>query len=111
MSKRVLKDRTIKALKAAPPGERYEVSDAVVPGLVVRVTDKGTKTFALVARYPGSPNPTRRALGGYGELELAEAREKARRWLALIEKGIDPQIEVERKRLAEMRKQADTFAA
>ena len=77
MAKRTLNDRTLKALKPAKPGQRYEVGDAQMAGLVIRVTDKGTKTFALVARYPGSSNPTRRALGEYGPLGLAEAREKA----------------------------------
>jgi len=111
MARRALNDRTLKALKPAKPGQRYEVGDAAMPGLVVRVTERGTKTFALVARYPGSHNPTRRALGEYGAIGLAEAREKARHWLALIAKGTDPHIEVERQRLAEQRKQADTFAA
>ena len=45
--KRALTDRGIKALKAAKPGQRYETMDAIVPGLGVRVTDKGTKTFVL----------------------------------------------------------------
>jgi hypothetical protein len=63
MAKRVLTDRTIKALKPAKPGQRFEVADAGMPGMVLRVTDRGTKTFALVARYPGSNNPTRKALG------------------------------------------------
>ena len=111
MAKRALNDRTIKALKPAKAGQRDEIADAGMPGMVLRVTDKGTKTFALVARYPGSDNPTRRALGEYPALGLAEARDKARRWLALIDKGIDPKIEAERERVAELRKNADTFAA
>jgi integrase len=111
MAKQTFKsDRTLRALKPKP-GQRYEIHDVMTPGLVVRVTDKGTKTFALVARYPGSHNPTRRALGEYGAIDLANARTKAKEWIALIEKGIDPQREVERDRLAEHRKQADTFDA
>jgi integrase len=111
MTKRILNDRTLKALKPAKPGQRYEVRDAQMAGLIVRVTDRGTKTFALIARYPGSSNPTRRALGEYGPLSLAEAREKARQWHVLIARGIDPAIEAERERLAEQRKRAHTFAA
>ena len=108
-ARKVLNDRTLKALKPAKPGERYDVRDAATPGLLVRVTDKGTRTFALVARYPGSGNPTRRALGEYGALGLAEARAKAREWLKLIERGIDPRVEAERERVTELRKQSDTF--
>jgi integrase len=114
MPKRVLNDRTLKArkaLKAASAGKRYEVMDAIVPGLGVRVTERGTKTFILVTRYPGSKNPTRRALGKYGKLSLDEARTKARHWHELIAAGIDPHVEVERQRQAEQRKRAGTFAA
>lgn len=111
MQKRTLNDRVLRALKAAKPGQRYEVMDTVVPGFGIRVTDKGTKTFILVARYPGSANPTRRALGEHGANGLAEAREKARKWIGLIERGIDPAAELERQRLAEQRKRAGTFAA
>jgi integrase len=111
MAKRTLKDRTIKTLKAAQPGQRYDVMDALTPGLGVRVTDKGKRTFVLVTRYPGSKNPTRRALGEYGALSLEQARTKARDWHELIRQGRDPQGEEERRRLAEQRKRANTFAA
>jgi len=111
MTKRTLNDRIIKALKPAKPGKRVEVFDALVPGLSVRVTDKGAKTFMLVTRYPGSSNPARRALGAYGEITLEQARNRAREWLQLVQRGIDPAAEVERQRLAEQRKRADKFAA
>ena len=58
---------------------------------------------------PRQQNPTRRTIAEVGAIGLAEAREKARQWIALIGKGVDPAIEVERQRLAEQRKQADTF--
>jgi Arm DNA-binding domain len=64
-----------------------------------------------MARYPGGRNPTRRALGVYGELSLEQAREKARDWLELIRKGIDPAIAEEEARQAELRQRANTFAA
>jgi len=47
MQKRVLNDAYIRALKPAAPGTRYAFSDILVPGLRVRVTDQGTKTFIL----------------------------------------------------------------
>jgi integrase len=111
MPKRTLNDRIVRSLKAAPAGKRYEVMDTVVPGLGVRLTDKGAKTFILIARYPGSENPTRRALGEYGELTLEQARVRARDWHTLIGRGIDPREQVERQRLTEQRKRANTFAA
>jgi hypothetical protein len=68
MAKKRLTDRTLKALK--PTGKRYDVMDADVPGFGVRLTERGQRTFILVARYPGSPNPTRRAIGEYPAVSL-----------------------------------------
>jgi len=69
-----LTDRALKALRPADAGSRYEVMDSDVRGLGLRVSDKGKRTFILIARYPGSKNPVRRALGEYPMMELAEAR-------------------------------------
>jgi integrase len=104
-----LSDRKLKALKPAKSGERYELMDTDVSGFGVRITDKGKLTFILLARYPGSTNPTRRALGEYPTDSLSDAREKAREWRKWIDKGKDPKDEEERLRLAELRKKADTF--
>jgi integrase len=106
-----LTDRTIKALKPAAPGKRVERWDAIVSGLGIRVTDTGAKSFVLNARFPGSPNSARRALGGYGELTLEQARNKARSWLELLGRGIDPRDEIEERKRAEQRKRAGTFAS
>lgn len=111
MPKENLTDRRLQALKKAPSGTRYEIADGIAPGLAVRVTDKGTKTFVLVARFPGSKNPTRRAVGEYGVISLDEARKKARDWHDLIRRGIDPKDEEERVRAEQARKRENTFAA
>jgi integrase len=65
----------------------------------------------LVARYPGSRNPTRRAMGVYGALTLDGARQKARDWLDLIQRGRDPKDEEERQRASEQRRRSNNFAA
>ncbi|BAI96746.1 integrase [Sphingobium sp. TA15] len=105
-------------LPPADPGRLYEIADALVPGLRVRVADsevaagrfKGKAsiiTFVLVARFPPSLNPTRRALGRYsrdgGPLTLQAARDKAREWKGKIAEGIDP--------AAELRQQQDAQEA
>jgi integrase len=109
-----LTDRTLKGLKAANPGTRYEVLDAMQPALAVRVTSNGAVTFVLRSRFPGSPHFTRKALGSYPKLGLADAREKARAWLRLIGEGKDPQreaaAEADRGRQAELLKKKHTFA-
>ena len=110
--RRNLTDRFIKSVKPAPTGERRDYADAIMPGLALRVTDRGHKSFVLVARYPLRPlNPTRRALGDYGALSLDGARTKAGEWLKLIAKGIDPRIEDARQKAAQQRRQANSWAA
>jgi hypothetical protein len=81
-----------------------------VPGLSLRVTDRGHKSFILAARYPMHPkNPTRRAFGMVGSLTVNTACDKARRWLDLISKEIDPKTEEERLQAEAKRRQDATF--
>jgi len=120
MAKKVLTDRTLKALKPAPKGKRHEILDAVVPGLAVRVTDRADAkgkaaqiSFILIARFPGSSkgHPTRRKIGDYGAITLEGARDTARAWLELIRRGIDPREQERRAREAEAVKRENTFGA
>jgi integrase len=106
MAKRNLTDRLLKSLK--PKATRYDVMDSVVPGLGIRVSDN-RRTFILIARFPGSNNPTRRTLGEYDVTSLEEAREKAREWRKLIKKKIDPSAEEQRKRENSFRAVAEQF--
>jgi integrase len=89
LPKRPLTDRGITALKPAK-GAYHLAWDALVPGLAVRVTATGAKSFVLVTRFPGSANPTARALGKVGAITLGDARTKGREWLAQIAAGTDP---------------------
>jgi integrase len=98
-------------LRPARDGKPYDIRDAVVPGLRVRVMGTGQISFVVLARFPGSPHPTRRALGLYGQTTIAAAREKARQWFSLIGKGVDPVVQEERQRQAELRQQRTTFLA
>jgi integrase len=112
MPKKTLTDRALKALKPAAAGKLYDVMDSIVPGFGVRLSGSGRRTFVLVTRFPRNPkHPTRRALGEYGELTLENARGKARDWLDLIRKGIDPKEHEEQRQLAEQRKRENSFSA
>jgi integrase len=94
-----------------------------VAGLRLRVTSGGAKTWVLLARFPGGKrngkhNPTRRAIGSWPAVTLAEARETASSWNILITKGIDPktqseveQAEREKKALDQARLRDNTFAS
>lgn len=108
MTKRNLTDRALKALK--PADVAYDVMDSVVPGFGIRV-GKEARTFILIARYPSNPkHPARRAIGKYGAIDLAGARQRARDWLELIRQGKDPQQEQADQRDGEARQRANTFA-
>jgi integrase len=112
VSRQILTDRFIKSRKKAATGKRNDYHDALVPGLALRVTDRGHKSFVLLTRYPSSPeHPTRRSLGDVGAITLEQARQKARGWIELIGRGIDPRIEEARQRAAAQRRQLNSFAA
>ncbi len=99
------------ALLPAPTGTRYEINDPGLAKFGVRVNDRGPGTYILVTRFPGHKQPARREIAKVGEVSLAEARETARQWIALIKRSVDPKHEVERQKQAELRKQAVTFAS
>ena len=109
MSRVQLTDQKVQSLK--PRERRYDVLDALVPGLLVHVTPKGSKSLMLKTRYPGAKHPTRRAICEVGRMSLEQARDQAREWLRLVCSGADPAIE-----LAEQQRRAReddqlTFAA
>lgn len=70
-----------------PAEKRYEVSD-IVPGLVLRVTPNGTKTY--VVRYRFGAKICRLTIGRADDVSLSEARDMAREALKSVRSGINP---------------------
>jgi integrase len=110
-----LTDRSLKALRPAPDGQRAVVWDALVPGMAVRVSGKGKRSFYAVKRRTGQPQPSWVLLGAYPIMTLAEARAKAREALLALAEGHDPACQAEAERRAreeaERRREASTFGA
>ena len=102
-----LTDRAIETAKPANLHSRYEIWDAIVPALALRVTDKGAKSFNVVHRVAGKLR--RWTIGKHPALSLVDARKKARAMLDDIARGVDPDITAERERIAELRRQGGTF--
>jgi hypothetical protein len=112
-------DRLLRGLKAAPAGTRTVIWDSVVPGLCVRVTDKGAASFSIMRRCRGKlirrligvgwhvPFPAGQPL----PYSLADARKIGREMLHDIAKGIDPKVQREAQEAAEAKASADTFAS
>src|SRR3974390_1837171 len=104
-----LTDTAINGLKTPSKGRHTRLMDTVVTNFGVAITEKGSKSYFLVARFPGgSPHATRRKLGTVGSLTLADARDRARRWNALIALGKDPVRAEDREREAHMEKNRAT---
>lgn len=105
----VLTDRRLKALKAAPEGERYMVWDGQQPHLAMRVTENGTRTFIVYKRANGRLVGI--TIGKYPAVPLATARKRAREILDTLAEGKHPrEIEKEKQR-EEARRRRDTFAS
>jgi hypothetical protein len=69
-------------------GKRYEVFDAIVPGLAIRVSASGRKTFTLYYRH--HRRMRRAGLGRYPDVLLEEARKIATQHRGRIFDGADP---------------------
>jgi integrase len=82
-----LTDKSVAALK--PNDRRYEVHDLHCPGLSVRVSTEGRKTFTVKYRY-GSKQK-RQTIGVYPRYGLAEARARAGAAMRQVDDGVDPQ--------------------
>lgn len=85
----------------APPSGRMEIEDTYCPGLLLRVTPRGVKTFSVIYRVPGEggvnasgrllAGPQHRiTLGPTPPLSLSAARERAREHLRAASEGRDP---------------------
>ncbi len=89
---KMLTDKDVRAAKAAP-GQRLELWDARSPGLCLRVTDKGSKTWVVRYRTRDGRQP-RFTLGpagsASGDLSLVEARDRASNVRRLAREGGDP---------------------
>jgi len=86
---------------AAPPSGRMEIEDEVCPGLLLRVTPRGVKSFSVIYKVPGEGGTNakgrlvvgsqhRITLGSTPPLELTEARAQARKIIQTATEGRDP---------------------
>jgi len=100
-----LTDRGVAAIKAT--AERQQISDDLAPGLQLIVQTSGRKSWAI--RYRVAGKMRRLTLGGYPVIGLSEARDKARRALADVQAGRDPQGEKEQAKADSVAAVVDEF--
>ena len=94
----------------APATGRVDCFDTVLPGFMLRVTDKGSKSWSVVYRMPGNPKLRRYTIGSYPAFSLVEARTAAREALQMVATGTDPAAEKARQRRRIEPERPDTFA-
>ena len=104
-----LTDQAVARIKP-PKAGKIELPDGLIPGMQLRVTDRGIKTFALRYRRIVDGKPRRLTLGTYPALSLAEARKKSKAALQEIEEGGDPFQEKQSARMAPADASDDTLA-
>jgi integrase len=99
MSVLTLTARVVEQLPPASPGDRHEYFDQELPGLTLRVTERGAKTWTVMYRHRGRLR--RLTLGSASILAPAAARARARDVLYAAGKGSDPATEKSEGRSAE----------
>ena len=83
-----LTDPGIAKIGKAPKGKRVERFDAGVPGLALRITDKGAKSWSVYYRSRGGHQ--RLTIGRWPEVGVAAARDQARAIKDQAKAGVDP---------------------
>src|SRR5262249_37998352 len=83
--------RTVASLRAPSDKPRIEYFDAEVPGLTLRITSDGVKTWSLLYRHHGRKR--RFTLGRFPDLGLAKARLRALEERGRIAGGAAPAAE------------------
>jgi hypothetical protein len=84
-----------------------ETRDTLSPGLGVRVTAKGTRTFIVQWTDPVTRRKVREPLGIWGSLSIDQAREAAKIRLGQVAKGINPRAERLRLKAEDDRERAE----
>jgi integrase len=97
LPKRALTDATVRRLKAPTDGQ-VDIFDQGYPGLALRLSHGGRRTFVYFYRHGGKLR--RMSLGTFPAISLAEAREAWRGAREDVAKGRDPAIDLKRPRAA-----------
>ncbi len=90
---RFLTEPTIERMRKPRKGGRVEVFDSGAPGLVLRITDKGARSWSVYFRFPneaGRSVNSRMTLGTYPAMGVSEARKLAQEARMQAAAGIDP---------------------
>jgi integrase len=105
MSHKVLTDLYVEKLKPTR-GRRVEIFDATFPGLALRVSESGRKSWSLFYRLHGKQH--RFTIGAYPQFLPAAARSRATEIRNQVDLGVNPAVE-KRSRRTDPLPEVDTF--
>jgi ribosomal protein L35 len=105
--RKLLTDAFIKATRP-PTSGRLELTDLRCAGLVLRITDSGSRSWSFRFRDPGTGKLNRATIGAYPDIGLGEARAKADQLRASVAAGENPIV---LKRVRRATAQERSFAA
>jgi integrase len=109
-----LTDAAVQRIKLPSPTERQvDYWDLLTPGFGLRISFGGTRTWMVQTRVlrQGTWKQTRRVLGRYPDMSLADARSAAREAMTLVANGDDPKNMVKAKRERLEGDSRNTFSA
>ena len=94
----MLTDAAVGKIGKAPPGKRIERFDAGQPGLSIRITERGVKSWSVY--YHLAEKHHRMTIGHWPTVGVKAARIKAAEVKEQVNAGIDPKIALEAQRIA-----------
>ncbi len=105
---RVTTIASVESIKAVA-GRQIEYPDTKVPGLALRVSPAGKKSWTMRYRTNGG-DQRRLTLGPYPSIGLSKARELAQKTLGRVAEGLDPAAQKKRDKAAALSKKLSTVA-
>jgi integrase len=100
-------DRLIASLKVEKGRKDRLAFDTACPGLGIRITAKGTRSFLAQWTDPATRRKVREPIGVWGNITIDQAREAVRARLGAVAKGIDPRAERNRRQEDAERERAE----
>jgi len=88
--------KILDTLPLPPAGKRFSFKDTRVPGLIIRVTSCGAKSFQLYQKLQG--RPIRVTLGKFPDMSIENARKEATKAKGSLAGGTNPNVEKNRLR-------------
>lgn len=113
MPNKRLTPRFVENSTVLPGQKRTEYWDDKAPGLMLRVTDKGARSWVYAYRDPINKRYRKHTFGSPASHSLAEARDYARECLTDVRNGIDPvtkrETAIEEQRQAQLEAQQKLY--